>query len=78
MKRMITKSKCVGFGSEMRSALCPIESGCIYFKVNGFEMVAFEGKHFNENMFKTGNEYDISWIPKGDDRRTMSYPKLLK
>lgn len=76
MKRMITKSKCVGFGSEMRSALCPIESSCIYFKVNGFEMVAFTGKYFTVEMFSAGREYDISWLPK--ERRIMSYPKLLK
>ena len=78
MKRIVTKSRCVGFGSEMRSALCPIESGCIYFLVNGFEMVAFTGKNFKEEMFICGKEYDISWTPKGDDRRTMSYPKLIK
>lgn len=75
MKRMITKSKCVGFGSEMRSAKCPFEHGCVYFLVNGVEMVTFEGKHFNSNMFVEGKEYDISWIPK--ERRVMSYPKLI-
>ena len=76
MKRMIVKAKCNGFGSEMRSALCPIEHGCVYFLVNGFEMVLFTNKTISENDFSEGKEYDISYLPK--DRRTMSYPKIIE
>jgi hypothetical protein len=77
MKRMIVKATCSGFGSAMRSALCPIESGYISFTINGVRYLAFCGKRFTENMFCRGREYDISFIPDAANPKVLKYPKLI-
>ena len=77
-KRLVVKAVCKGHGSEARSGLCPLETGCVYFDVNGVEMVAFAGKNIQENMFKYGKEYDLSFFLSDDDHRTMRYPMVLR
>lgn len=76
MKRQICKAKCVGFGSAMRSATCSIEHGCIEFEINGVRYMAFEKPTLHANMFRHGQEYDLSFIYKG--HKELQYVQVVQ
>jgi hypothetical protein len=76
-KRVVMKFTFDCEGSGMRSASCNLEHARLEFTRNGCRYHSYVKPTFNRGMFKTGKEYDISFILNPESRFTLEYAKLM-